>query len=165
MIDTEFKQILRDMVRPAIEAARQSREATAAVAVTLIVKKVKDTPIVQRTRCDEHREISFTLSTGQVLSACSATDCWWSEDPSAHEDERYRKTHSDGQKRHTDLPFVEEIDGQMVEVSSDDPVELSLEPQPVEPLEDVIDRPELDGEVSESDISDEIVVDEELEVA
>jgi hypothetical protein len=165
MIDTEFKQILREMVQPAIEAARLSREATVTQAKS-IAKKVTDTPIVSRPRCDDHREISFTLSTGQLFSACSATECWWSADPSAHEDGRYRKTHSDGQKRHTDIPFVEENDGQMVEVSSDDPVELSLEPQPVEPLEDVIDKPEPDGEVSESDISDEIVLEhEELEAA
>ena len=148
-----------------IPIANAKNALPTAVTAKLIVKKVRDTPIVQRARCDEHREISFTLSTGQVFSACSATDCWWSADPSAHEDERYRKTHSDGQKRHTDIPFVEEIDGQMVEVSSDDPVELSLEPKPVEPLEDVIDKPELGGEITEGMVSDEIEVEEELETA
>ena len=162
-MNDELRKILREVVRPVIEAARQSRGAAAQAKP--IAKKI-DTPFTRRPRCDEHREISFTLSTGQILSACAATDCWWSADPSAHEDERYRKTHSDGQKRHMDIPFVEEFDGQMVEVSPDDPVELSLGPRPVEPLEDVIDRPEPDGEISESDISDEIVVeDEELEAA
>jgi hypothetical protein len=171
LIDPEMQEILRDMVRPAIEAARLSREAVAAKA-PLTAKNLKKDTSIHRTRCDEHREISFTLSTGQVISACAATDCWWSADPSAHEDERYRKTHSDGQKSHADIPFVEEIDGQMVEVSQDnsspdDPVELSAGPKPVEPLEDVIDKPELGGEITEGVVSDEVEVEveEELEAA
>lgn len=86
-------------------------------------------------RVDFHVEKrGIILLNGKVthVSSCTATDCWWSDTPDAHDDSRYVKRHSD-KKKHPlevdDMPVVEPTeDGDGVqEVSTDDPQELSAE--------------------------------------
>jgi hypothetical protein len=75
--------------------------------------------VAPRVPCTTHREKSFTFSDGTTWRACSAEGCMWGKG---------RAKHSDGLL--VAIPEVEvEVtdDGEGVEVSEDDPTEISVD--------------------------------------
>ncbi len=165
-IDDRLKQILHEWLAPSIAAAKTSRIA-AKLEMPKPPKKVKEVVVLPRPRCEEHREIYFTLSGGRVLSACAASECFWSADQSQHEeDSRYRKRHSDGLRNHSDISDVESTsDGEGVQEIEVE--ELSVagmmaanavadeDGVPVEEVNEIIPQEAVDDEVADAVTGDE----------
>jgi|SRR5579862_1268164 len=108
-----------------------------------LVRAAKEVRVTSRKPCTVHREKSFTFSDGTVWKCCTHDECGWGKPHPSTGNEV--KKHSDGLP--VAIPEVELTDdGEgVVEVSSDDPTELSVEgmiAQPhVESEEGVIAEP------------------------
>lgn len=111
-----MEQALRDMAAQMGFASRPHQP------VPTPPKKAKREVITPRVKCEVHREKVFVFSDGTVWQCCTHDECLFGKG---------RKTHSDRLPH----PPVEVEDEPEVELSSDDPRELSLD-RVVQPLDD-----------------------------
>jgi hypothetical protein len=112
------------------------------------LKTVADPLPAPRAKITTHEEREFVYTDKSVARCCPVQNCDWG-----------RATKSGWKKRHSTgmefvVPEVEEVDGGLVEISADDPQELSLSPAPIVAGEDEPEHDE-DPEVSEETTNEE----------
>jgi hypothetical protein len=123
--------------------------------------------VTPRKKCLVHREQTHVFTNGEIMIACTHSDCRFG---SGHaDDSNFRKKHSDGSQAGSysyseiadDMPTVEPSDdGEgVVEVSPDDPVELNIRSEPAR----VAGLETDDTDPYESDVDDEESVQDEVE--